>query len=184
MADYRAISAVCEAIIWLLQAKYRPELFPDQSLEFIVASAYDLSRYSKDKKTGVSLYLYQVLPEVALRNAPHRSAASEFQPPVLPLELNFLLTAWARDAGTQHAILGWMMRVLEDHPVLTAAMLNRAEPGPFQPHETVEISPLGLSNEALLSIWQSAAPSAYQLSIPYAARGVSIGTYKSQHDAG
>jgi hypothetical protein len=46
--------------------------------------------------------------------------------PSLQLELRFLLTVWARGAGTRQAISDWMMRLIKDHLATPAAVLKIA----------------------------------------------------------
>lgn len=95
----------------------------------------------------------------------------------MSLQLHFLLTAWAPDASLQHYLTGWMMRVLEDHPVLPAGQLNRRydpDSPVFLPDETVELSAAPLENEELFHLWDLIGPQTYQLSVPYQARGLRI----------
>jgi hypothetical protein len=89
----------------------------------------------------------------------------------LAVDLHFLLTAWAGDAPFQHAIAGWMMRVMEDHPLLAVPALDGQV---FRPGETVEIVPASLTTEEILRIWEVTANHAYQISVPYVARSVQI----------
>ncbi len=129
MADYRAVSVVCEAIVQQLRLSYKPELFNQQRFEFKVCLAPDLISRSRTIRAGVTLFLYQISPNAARRNAPpHRTGDGRIEKPALQLDLRFLLTAWARQANTQQAILGWMMRVMEDQPILPAAILNSVTP--------------------------------------------------------
>lgn len=171
MAHYRAITAVCESVLGLLQAHYRPEDF-NQELSFQVYLAKD---FATPMSAGVSLFLYRIFP-----NGTHRTPAGRLtaegrrQKPQLPLDLHFILTAWASDATLQHAIVGWMMRVIEDSPLLTAALLNAQVPGVFNADEAVELSLTELTTEDLLRMWEALVQNVYQISIPYVARNVRI----------
>jgi hypothetical protein len=80
-----------------------------------------------------------------------------------------LLTAWAKDASIEHALLGWAMRTVADAAVLSAGFLNAAAPGVFGPDETVELSPVELTNDEVFQLWQ-VLPSSLQLSAAYVAR--------------
>lgn len=175
MADHRAISVVCEAIVRQLRSNYSSELFNQPRLEFKVCLASDLVSRSRTIRAEVTLFLYQVSPNAARRNAPPRRAGDgRLEPPALQLDLRFLLTAWAREANTQQALLGWMMRVMEDQPVLPAAVLNNIASPCFQPEETVEILLDELSSLDLIRIWEKSVRSPYQLSVPYVARNIAI----------
>jgi hypothetical protein len=172
MADYRAITAVSEAIVYLLESQYRLEDFDGNQLEFKVYLAKD---FSQPMEAGVSFLLYRIYA-----NGSHRTPSGRPRPDgqryrsQLPLDLHFLLTAWAKDASLQHTIAGWMMRVLEDMPSLPAGLLNHSMPGIFHADETVEISLTELTTEELFRIWEVIVNNAYQISVPYVARNVRI----------
>lgn len=171
VATYRAIDGVCEAVIDLLRDNYDPAAF-NQDLEFRVYSA---SNFSQHMQAGVSLFLYRVFV-----NGTHRIPAGRLLPDgrreatQLPLDLHFLLIPWSKDASTQHAITGWMMRTLEDTPILPSGLLNRRTPGVFRPDETIEIVMGEIATEDLFHLWELIGPNAYRFSVPYAARNLRI----------
>jgi hypothetical protein len=98
---------------------------------------------------------------------------------MLPLDLHFLVTAWAKDASLQHAIAGWMMRILEDTPSFPPGLLNHRFPNTFQADETVELCLTELTTEELFRIWEVIVNNAYQISVPYVARNVRIESIRS-----
>jgi hypothetical protein len=171
MANYRAIATVCESIVHLLHANYQPDLFNNE-LEFKVYAHDD---FVDPMDAGVSLFLYRILP-----NGTHRVPSGRLRPDgqryqtQMPLDLCFLLTVWGRSASLQHQVAGWMMRTLEDTPILPAGFLNSVAPNAFQSDETVEIILADLSTEDLLRLWETLLPNRYQLSVPYKARNVRI----------
>src|SRR5438309_398907 len=138
MADYRAITIACEAVMYLLRTSYQPEDFNNNELEFRVYLAKD---FAQPMTAGVSLFLYRVM-----HNGSHRTPSGRLGPQgeryrtQLPVDLHFLLTAWAQEASLQHTIAGWMMRTMEDTPILPVSLLNAVTPDVFRPDETVEIS--------------------------------------------
>jgi hypothetical protein len=172
MAIYRAISAVSEAIIHLLESQYSPQDFDGNQLEFRVYLAKD---FASPMKSGVSLFLYRIYA-----NGTYRTPSGRIGPDgrrgrtQLPLDLHFLLTAWAQDASLQHTIAGWMMRILEDWPSLSPGQLNQKVPNAFHPEETVEIALAELGTEELFRIWEVIVHHAYQISVPYVARIVKL----------
>ncbi len=171
MADFRAISTVCEAVIHLLHTSDRPAGI-DSELEFKVFSARD---FEHPMTAGVSLFLYRIFANGAHRT-PAGRPGSDGRPtqPQLPVDLHFLLTVWGREASLQHVLAGWMMRTLEDTPILSAGDLNAVAPEVFRPDETVEISLTELTNEDLLRIWEVLGLRVYQLSVPYVARVIAL----------
>ncbi|HYG60067.1 MAG TPA: Pvc16 family protein, partial [Symbiobacteriaceae bacterium] len=130
MATFQAIAAVCEGVAQLLRSNFTPADFDGQELEFKVYTAQD---FHTPMQAGVSVFLYRILPSGA-----HRTPAGRLGQDGrrlrsnLPLELHFLLTAWAPQASLQNSIAGWMMRVLEDSPTLTASLLNATFTGVFR----------------------------------------------------
>jgi hypothetical protein len=175
MASYRAIRAVCEAVIELLATTYlaRPEAFGGNQLEFGLYLHRDFNEHTIT--TGVSLFLYRVVP-----NGVQRTPAGRLGPngqryrPQLSLDLYFLLTAWAREARMQYDIVGWMMRTLEDTPILPAGALNTNAPEVFHAEESVEVGLADMSTEDMLHLWETLFQNEYQLSVPYRARNVMI----------
>ncbi|MEM7051223.1 MAG: Pvc16 family protein [Acidobacteriota bacterium] len=167
MAGFRAVGAVAEAVLHVLRSNYRPADF-DQELEFKVFTARDFSR---PLSAGVSLFLYRIMPNGVHRiPAGRRQADGRRAESLLPLDLHLLLTVWGQEASLQHALAGWMMRLLEDHPIFPATLLNAVTPGTFRAEESIEVSLAELSNEDLLRLWDTLVQNVYQLSIPYVAR--------------
>lgn len=172
MASYRAVAAVTEAIMYLLESRYTPAHFDGNQLEFKVYLASD---FEQPMDAGVSLFLYRIYT-----NDTHRTPGGRIAPngqryrTQLPLDLHFLLTAWGKDASLQHTIAGWMMRVLEDTPIFPAGLLNKSAGNIFHPDETVEIGLTQLTTEELFRIWEVIGNNAYQISVPYIARYIKI----------
>jgi hypothetical protein len=172
MASVRAIAAVSDAIVQLLQSRYSPDDFDGSTLEFKVYLASD---FANPMDAGVSVFLYRVYVNHTNRSPAGRvDALGQPQLPLLPLDLYFLLTAWAKDASLQHTIAGWMMRVLEDTPSLPAGLLNHRGVEIFQPDESTQLSVAELETETLFRIWEVIVNNAYQISVPYVARNVKI----------
>jgi uncharacterized protein DUF4255 len=173
MADYRAISAVTEAVIELLQSRYlaAPDAF-NNPLEFRIYLAKD---FAQPMTAGVSLFLYRIYPNGTVRNprGPPGPGGQQFRNQ-LPLDLHFILTPWAPDPSLQHMIAGWMMRMIEDTPVLPPGLLNRKSPGLFRADEGIAVTPAELSTEELLRMWEVMVSSTYQISTPYVARFVKV----------
>lgn len=174
MANYRAVEAVAEAVIELLESQYDPADFDGNQLEFDV---YLAKNFEQPMKAGVSFFLYRIYANSTNRTPPGRlDQNGQRHRTQLPLDLHFLLSAWAQDASLQHAIAGWMMRILEDTPNLPAGLLNKRVPEIFHFDETVEIVLAELTTEELFRIWEVIGNNSYQISVPYVARNVKIET--------
>lgn len=173
MASFQAIAAVAEAVIAQLKASYTAAMFDGNALDFKV---YGSAQF-KDNSTpaGVTLYVYRIVP-----NGAHRTPGGGLSRDgrrmrtSLPVEVHFLLTAWAADPSLQNAIAGYMMRVMEDHPTLPASELNRVYPQAFRADEAIEIVLGEMRNEDLFQLWDRLTERGYQISVPYLARVLMI----------
>jgi hypothetical protein len=175
MAGFDAIAVTSQAILGLLEDA-RPTDF--ERTRFRLFQTVDLSDSRDGFTEGISLYLYSVTFNTTRRNMPPRRdplTGVRRRPPV-PLDLHFLLTAWAGDAGQQQRLLGWAIRMIEDTPILPAGFLNRFGPSGtdvFDLSETVEVVGETLSLQDMYDIWQ-VAQSRQQPSVGYVARQVAI----------
>lgn len=166
MATYQAIGAVAEAVRRLLEQSWQSQPGGLQP-RFEV---YHRTDFDAPMTTGISIFVYQVAIDTVQRTLPP-PAANRRRP--LPLCISLMLTAWASTAPTEHSLLGWAMRAIDDNPVLSSGFLNAAFPGVFRPEETVELVAAHLSNDEVFQLWQ-AMPIHLQLSMPYQARVVRI----------
>jgi hypothetical protein len=180
MAGYRAVAAVGQAIVLLLHDRYRPEDF-STPLDFRLYLAKD---FAMPMPAGVSVFLYRIFPNGMQKTHNWRPAEGMTAQSVLPLDLHFLLSVWAQDASMQHLIAGWMMRTIQDMPVLSASFLNRQFPGLFRPEEVVTLAPAELGTEELFRIWEVIVNHSYQLSIPYVARMVRVEADEAADEGG
>ena len=173
MADYRAIRAVGDSLMGLLESSYRPEDFNDIVADFRMFTSRDFT--SNAITNGASLFMYRLYCNGVYRTPPGRiNDDGTRMDTQLPLELHFLITVWGGEASYQYELAGWIMRVLEDTPIFPSAVLNSTTPNVFRPDETVDITLAELSTEDLFRIWDVLGVNAYQLSIPYVARVVNI----------
>lgn len=166
MATYQAIGSVAEAVRRLLEQSWTAQPGgPEPQFE-----VYHRTSFETPMTTGISIFVYQVGIDTVQRTLPP-SAPDRKRP--LPVSLWLLLTAWATNAATEHALLGWAMRAIADNPTLSSGFLNTAVPGVFDAGETVDLSAGELSNDEVFQLWQ-AMPISLQLSVPYQARLIKI----------
>jgi hypothetical protein len=180
MATWNAIAATSRAILGLLEDAYG-SLLDEHSrplfgqLRFAPAHP---SEYTGDKSPadGFTLCLYRVAINGTLRNLPPRITPEGARyRPSLPVDLHYLLTAWAGDVEKQQRLLGWGMRQLEDNTILPAGLLNRPlkESDVFRPDETVELVGDSLPLPDFTNLWDKLKPR-MQTSVTYVARMVLI----------
>lgn len=173
MADFRAIRAVGESLMALLESSYRARDFNDIVADFRMFTSRDFTNNAITN--GASLFMYRLYCNGAFRMPPGRIGSDgKRMDTQLPLELHFLITVWGGEASYQYELAGWIMRLIEDTPTLPASILNSTAMNVFHADETVDITHADLKTEDLLRIWEVLGVNAYQLSIPYVARVVNI----------
>lgn len=170
MASFLAISAVSQAVKSVLEAARVPSGLAGLAIELL-----QLPQLAQPPTEAVALVLYRVTLNGNIRSLPPRLGADgrRFRP-TLPVDLHYLLTAWARTADRQQDLLGWALRTIEDQPLLPASLLNQGQPStPFRPEEAVDFIANPLSQAELVSVWEVAKPQ-MQISMTYVARAVSL----------
>lgn len=173
LATYHAISAIGQAVVSLLKSA-RPAIeFPNIDVKLF--QARDVQNVGDWE--GLSLFLYRVTVSGSRRQMPATigPGGRPYKRP-LPLDLYYLLTAWAKTAEMQHLLLSWAMRTIEDSPSLPPSLLNSHFPNdrPFRGDETVEMLHDALSVQDLNNIWEILGKHNVQISASYVARVVPI----------
>ena len=180
MATHQAIAAVSLALKGLLDRGLPKEEFPDAKIELLRPADF-----AGGMAEGISLLLYRVSINGTQRNLPPRIAADgmRFRPP-LPIDLHYLLSAWADDADIQQSLLAWAVRVLEDTPRLSGSVINpfMAAPPAFRADESIELMCDPLPLDAWLALADRFAPAIYA-SMTYVVRLVQIDSDKRDPDA-
>lgn len=173
MATYAAIAATSEAIIGLLRRARPKEEFTKSAFE-----VYQGNDFEAPMNEGISLYLYRVTVNASRRSLPPTVTPEgrRMRPPI-PLDLHYLLSAWGQSYDTQHRLIGWAIRELENTPVIPAGVLNSTGPEAdvFRPDETVELvcDPLALAD--MINLWETLKPKSNRpLSVNYVARMIAI----------
>jgi hypothetical protein len=189
MASFHAIAVTGNSIRNLLADACPRDIFPGAQFRLCQAAALTSAPFTD---LGISVYLYRVTYNTTRRNLPVRKQLNgeRFKPSV-PLDLHFLVTAWARTAEQQWALLAWAIRAVEDTPVLPAGLLNQnagsdAQGVPqnvFGEDESVELVGETLSLADMVSIWEIAKPN-QQPSVSIVARSVLIDSLVEMPEAG
>lgn len=169
MANVSAIRSVSNSLIQFLSSSFPPDSLGLGTVGFRLLSSGDLSNADLNLDSALSLYLYRVSVNDHLRNTRPQHAITGTTP--LPLNLHYLLSAWSNTAETEHTLLAWGMRHLHEHPILDASLLT-PEAG-WAKDEVIHVAPEELSNEDLLRLWETLAPT-YRLSYSYVARVVLV----------
>src|SRR5690242_12213415 len=159
MATYRAMAAISQAVLGMLEEACPRDEFADAAFRLVQSS--DFQADTPPLGEGISLFLYRVTVNGNLRNLPARLAPDGRRyRPALPLDLHYMLTAWGRSVEKQQRLLGWAMRTLEDTPILPTGLLNHYGPEAetFRAGETVELVCEQLSLQDFNNIWEGLRP--------------------------
>lgn len=138
------------------------------------ASLKSIADNPQQGKTSLTLLLYRIDVNRALRATmgmlPDRQGET-----ALPLDLFYLLTAWAPNPTEEHLIIGRAMQALETgRPLSGPSVLTRTS-GMTRDVALDDLAVVidELSNEALMRIFDSLKVE-YRLSVPYIARVATI----------
>jgi hypothetical protein len=137
-------------------------------------------------ETGLNIYLYQVMPNAAWRNADlptRQSNGRVVQRPQAALDLFYLLSFYGDESQLEpQRLLGVVTQTLHAQPVLARDQIVAAKGGqPFlsrsnldQQIELVKFTPAALSLEELSKLWSVFFQVPYALSVVYQASVVLI----------
>ena len=150
------------------------------------------------KDPGINVFLYQVMPNAAYRNAdlPTRRANGQLvQRPQAALILNYLFSFYGDENNLEpQRLLGALVRQLHAQPVLTKQDITQTLANP--PYDSllatsnladqvdlVRFTPMSLSLEELSKVWSVFFQSPYVLSVAYNGSAVLIETDESPQQA-
>jgi hypothetical protein len=183
MSNSRAIAAVTATLRSLIERGFDPAKDPNADPlvqgTAVTMQPPDEARGANPPERQLNLYLYQVMPNAAYRNAdmPRQVRPGETGQPPLALNLYYLLTAYAIDdqQPVSHRILGRAMAVLNDHPLLGRREIETAFPnsGLSDQFERIRLSLQPLALEDIFKLW-SGFQTHYRLSAAYEATVVLI----------
>jgi hypothetical protein len=177
MSSALAIASVTETLVTLLT----------QYIDLAQVSGASVSAVTPDLKDqvalpGVNVFLYQVTPNPALRNAdlPTRAAdGSLLQKPQAALDLHYLLTFYGEDRYLeQQRLLGATALTLHRFPVLPRTLIQPAPinnlgattlSGLETQSQLVRFTPITYSLEELSKLWSFLLKVDYVLSTAYVA---------------
>ena len=173
MATTRALQAVVTAVATLLDdaAAQPAPLGFESSVDIDVASSSDIATIGE----GAGVLPYRVEVNSTYRHPLGRPAPDGTrQLDRLPVDLRFLVVVVALDTTTRLSLAGWVMRKLEDHPVIPLGLLNQ-DGDVFALDEAVDVWPDELTHEEILRLWEVLGQSQYDaIPLPYVARNINI----------
>lgn len=173
MAGFRGVAAVGRSVEAVLNAAYAVEEPTEggQSRAVLIQTEdLEFETNTRISRPAMSILLYRVDFNKTTRAA-WSSVGSRDGRAHLPLDLHYLLTAWADNADEEHAIIGRTMQVLEEFGALSGPLLFPE--GDWGPDETVQLYLEDMATDDLMRTFDS-LPCKFHLSVPYIARVVVI----------
>src|SRR5947209_10154567 len=156
MSDYSAISGVSLALRELL----------NNNIHLIAGGLGDMGVELRSPKelqeaglSAVSVWLYRISQVVGMNKPPEPRSANEGQRTDLAVELHYLVTPVLPDPVTRQTVLGRVLQVFHDNPVLSGGEL--------------EVNFEALTLQELSGLWE-ALSEPYQVSVGYVVRVVRI----------
>ena len=119
---------------------------------------------------GLSIFLYRVDFNKTMRAA-WAGVSAHDQRVHLPLDLHYLLTAWAANAEYEQRILGRVLECLDETPILSGPLLSTLTP--WAPGEAIQLCLEDLTTEDVMRTFDS-LPVDYKVSLCYVARVVRL----------
>lgn len=170
MASFRSLAAVGRSLEALLTTRFTAaQPIPGHPATAQLIQTNRLEELSTAPNGPlVTLLLYRVDFNKAMR-ASWSGVGSLDGRAHLPVDLHYLLTAWADNAWHEHLLIGRSMQILEELGSLSGPLLQDLEPDDWEPGETVQISLEDVATDDLTRTFESLSCE-FRLSIPYIAR--------------
>jgi len=183
MSNYLAIATVTATLQRMLQAIVQIDV---DGARVTTVRPDNIGKGTPE--TGVNLYLYHVIPNLAWRNSDLRTRFSDGQMskrPQAALDLHYLFTCYGNEIELEaQRLLGSVVRTLHARPILTREIIRDTIADSTFPFlvdsnladqiETVKFMPLSLSVEELSNIWSVFFQTPHALSIAYQASVILI----------
>ena len=168
MATADVIRDMADTLIFLLRSSV-PPMVPDDRI--FAATPDDFDPLQDPDRPAITIFLYRVSVNAELRNNPRRTLPDgRVTGPLLPLELYYMITPWAKDTRDEFRIVGRMLQVLYGHGELGPAELQGTS---WAPGDTVQLVLDSLPVEDHFHIWDT-TNLPYRLSLTYIARVIGI----------
>jgi hypothetical protein len=157
-----------KTLVALLQATLTGIVTPANVL---VATPDSFHNLEPTPNPTCTIFLYRVAVNSVMRNGPRVAlGGGATSRPLLPVDLSYLITPWAKDPLDEHLMLGTIMQGLYDRAELGPADLTGMSWGP---EDSVQLVLETLTLEEHFCIWDT-VEMPYRLSLTYMARILGI----------
>lgn len=180
MATFAAISAASTSLVRLLNRAFTEQQpITGSNTRAVLVRTNDFRRPDTTIGTPrLSVFLYRVEFNKTVRAA-WAGVGSARGLGHAPLDLSFLLTAWAENAEHEALILGRAVQALDETPSLAGPLLYPT--GVWAANETVQVLPDDAAGDMVLRLFDM-LPTDYRLSLTYTARVVRVDGRRADPD--
>ncbi|MER7706373.1 DUF4255 domain-containing protein [Kitasatospora sp. NPDC097605] len=179
MSNHLAIATVSEALRLLLTRALSPDI------PFAVDVGARKPPTEPPADPAITVFLYQVTPNAALRNldAPTRAAdGTLLARPTTALDLHYLISCYGEESQlVGQRLLGCVVRALTEQPVLSRQLIDEAAARPYlagtdlaASPQRVRLTPAPMDVDDLSKLWTALFQTPYALSVVYQATVVLI----------
>ena len=166
MATDAVVRDMSDTMVTLLRAGVPPLVNPND----IFLSTPDDFQAAPGQPT-ITVFLYRITLNPEMRNGPRRVLPDgRVTRPLLPVDLHFMVTAWARETRDELAIAGRILQVLYDRAELGSADLQG---NAWDRDDSVQLVLESLPIEDHYRVWDT-TDVPYRLSLTYMARVIGI----------
>jgi hypothetical protein len=137
---------------------------------------YDLQPNVTPPAPSLTIFIFEIVEDQHTRNKPRVRGINpaSIQKPPMALLLRYLITPWGGDALTDHRILGRVLQVYYDNPILRGPQLAGGLSNTIEELK-ITLSPITLDERS--KVWY-AIQRPYRLSLTYEVRVVYVDTEK------
>lgn len=183
MSTYKVVSAVGETLRQLLLTEMKNDsaVFGNAGIiksedQVTLNHPYKLVGDGDALTNSLSLFLYRVIENPDQKNRrPAPSGTTTYTFPPLPLNLFYLVTPITNSADNNHKLLGKVMQIFFDAPVLKGSLLQGDLKGSSDELRLI-LNPISL--EDVTKLW-SAFMKPYQLSLSYEVKVVNVDSLRT-----
>jgi hypothetical protein len=168
LATAEVVRDTAETLTFLLRSTMPPMVDEDR---IFAATPDEFDPLQDPDRPAITVFLYRVAINPEMRNSPRRILPDgRVTRPLLPLELHYMITPWARKTLDEFSIVGRVLQVLYDHGEIGPAELQGSS---WSPGDSVQLVLGSLPVEDHFRIWET-TNLPYRLSLTYCARVVGI----------
>jgi hypothetical protein len=167
MATVEVIRDIGETLLFLLRSSIDTAIVNPNNIELSTPDDFE----ADPAQPHITIFLYRIAVNSELRNRPRRVLPDgSTTRPLIPLELFYMITPWARSTSDEYRIIGRIIQCMYDNSELGASQFQGTA---WEPGDSAQIILESLPIDDHYRIWD-ASSLPYRLSITYAVRVIGI----------